>query len=252
MDMQSLQAQSITNASATPLLGKEVRVMEGGIDYNGGTVEIDIHLMDGNKTGTVVIKDKDGNTVAELEATAESSNGGDVKVKWDGTDSETLKQVAAGQYTIEVLDASGLNAAGYAFKDGMVSGVSFSATGAGLTVDGRQYGLGYLVNVEEDKSAKSSSGTSNSKVSDDVAKKIASIMNAKDKDGAIEKIAEILGVDEDSEEVYKVVEILNKSATSEEDQDKLETEMIKKLAELLGQEDEEYAEMLKKVQNTLG
>jgi len=270
MEMQTLQAQSITNASATPLLGKEVRVMEGGLEYKGGTAEIDIHLMDGNKTGTVVIKDKDGNTVAELEATAESSKGGDVKVKWDGKDTETLKQVAAGQYTIEVLDASGLNTAGYAFKDGTVSGVSFSATGAGLTIDGRQYGLGYLVNVEEDKSTMSS-GNSNSNVSSDVSKKIASIMSAKDKEGAVEKIAKALGLDlnagtrietddwgnknvviEDesvyylnNEELRSVVDILNKPGAKED-------EMIKKLAELLGQEDEEYAEMLKKVQNTLG
>jgi len=250
MEMQTLQAQSITNASATPLLGKDVRVMEPGFDHTSGSREFNIHLLDGNKNGTLVIKDSDGNTVAELEVSAESSKGGDVVVKWDGNDSETKKPVKKGQYTIEVLDISGLTNAGYAFKDGTVSGVSFSATGAGLTVDGMQYGLGYLVSVEGDKTKSSNDSYSN--VSSDVAKKIASIMNAKDKDGAIDKIATVLGleIDEDgdylnNEELHSVIEILNKSGTKED-------EMIKKLAELLGQEDEEYAEMLKKVQNTLG
>ncbi|GBU25293.1 flagellar basal-body rod modification protein FlgD [Fibrobacteria bacterium R8-3-H12] len=252
MEMQTLQAQSITNASATPLLGKDVRVMEGGIDYKSGGMEFDIHLLDGNKNGTVVIKDKDGKTIAELEVSAESSKGGDVKVKWDGKDTETGKLVLNGQYTIEVMDPSGTKTAGYAFKDGTVSGVSFSATGAGLTIDGRQYGLGYLVSVDDDTSKKVSSASNNPNVSDDVAKKIASIMNSRESSGAIREIAKALGWKEgidgdplDYEGVNEVVEILNKNGSTEE-------EMIKKLAELLGKEDEEYAAMLNKVKNTLG
>jgi flagellar basal-body rod modification protein FlgD len=247
MEMQTLQAQSITNASATPLLGKEVRVMEAGFEHKSGAKEFNIHLTDGNKNGTVVIKDKDGKTVAELEIAAESSKGGDVKVKWDGKDTETSNLVLGGQYTIEVLDASGMKNAGYAYKDGTVSGVSFSASGAGLTIDGVQYGLGYLVSVEEDSSGKASEGSKNPdyKVSDDVIKKIASIMSSKDNNDAIEKIAEALGLDEEDDGVNKVVEILNKNGVSDED-------IIKQLASLLGQEDEDFAEMIKKVKDILG
>jgi len=257
MEMQTLQAQSITNASATPLLGKDVRVMEAGFDYKSGGREFNIHLTDGNKNGTVLIKDKDGKTVAELEVSTESSKGGDVKVKWDGNDTETNKMVLGGQYTIEVMDPSGTKNAGYAYKDGTVSGVSFSASGAGLTIDGMQYGLGYLVSVEEDSSGKSgnSKGTNNNpdhKVSDDVLKKIASIMNSRENGNAIREIAKALGWKEgtdgdpvDYEGVNDVVEILNKNGATE-------NEMITKLADLLGKEDEDYAEMLKKVKNILG
>jgi len=255
MEMQTLQAQSITNASATPLLGKDVRVMEAGIDHKSGPRELNIHLLEGNKTGTVIIKDKDGKTVAELEVTAESSRGGDVTVKWDGKDTETNKLVATGLYTIDVMDASGIKTAGYAYKDGTVSGVSFSQSGAGLTVDGVQYGLGYLVSVDGDTSKNTSGGSNNNpdyKVSDDVMKKIASIMNSRENGNAIIEIAKALGWKDgmdgdpvDYEGVSEVVEILNKNGATEE-------EMIKKLADLLGKEDEDYAEMLKKVKDTLG
>jgi len=254
MEMQTLQAQSITNASATPLLGKDVRVMEAAFDYKSGGRELNIHLLEGNKTGTVVIKDKDGKTVAELEVGVESSKGGDAKIKWDGKDTETKNTVLAGQYTIEVLDASGMKNAGYAYKDGTVSGVSFSQSGAGLTIDGLQYGLGYLVSVDDDgKKAGGSNNNLDNKVSDDVMKKIAAIMNTKDNKFAIENIAKVLGwkdvetdgEPQDYEGMNEIIEILNKPGIKDE-------EIIKKLAEFLGKEDEEYAEMLKMVKKTLG
>ncbi|MDR2580089.1 MAG: DUF4116 domain-containing protein [Fibromonadaceae bacterium] len=153
MDMQSLQAQSITNASATPLLGKEVRVMETAFDHRGLTErEFNIYLSEGNRYGVVLIKDADGKIVAEIDVAAESSKGGEVKVKWDGTDSKTGDKVLGGKYTIEVLDYSGSKTAGYAYQDGIVSGVSFSAAGAGLTINDVLYGLGYLIHVEKDDS----------------------------------------------------------------------------------------------------
>ncbi|MDR2594791.1 MAG: hypothetical protein LBC87_08495 [Fibromonadaceae bacterium] len=256
MEMQTLQAQSITNASATPLLGKDVRVMEAVIDYKSGGREFNIHLLEGNKNGTVVIKDKEGKTVAELEIAAESSKGGDVKVKWDGKDTETKNLVLSGQYSIEVMDSSGLKNAGYAYQEGSVSGVSFSQSGAGLTINGLQYGLGYLVSVAEDgkkPSGGSSSSNPDSKMSDDVMKKIATIMKSKDDKFAIENIAKVLGWKDaetdgdpqDYEGVVEIVEILNKPGIKDE-------EIIKKLAEILGKEDEEYAEILKKVKDTLG
>jgi flagellar basal-body rod modification protein FlgD len=248
MDMQTLQAQSITNASATPLLGKDVRVMEAGFNYKGsGGKEFDIHLTDGNRYGTVVIKDSEGRTVAELEVAAESSKGGDIKVKWDGKDTKTNEPVLGGEYTLEVLDATCTKNVGYAYKDGTVSGVSFSASGAGLTIDGTQYGLGYLVSVEGDRSGNTGDGSNkqNYNVSEDVVKKIASIMSCKDSKGAVEMIADVLGVEEDDEEISKVIEILNKDGATDEN-------MIKQLANLLGQKDEDYAEMIKKVKDILG
>ena len=150
MDMQTLQAQSITNASATPLINKMVRVMEEGFDYNGiDGKEFNIHLTEGNKSAKVLIKNAEGDVVAELGANVDTNKGGDVTVKWDGKDPETGNPYLGGKYTIEVMKPSGTAAAGYAFNEGVVTGVNFGAGGAALTINGKQYGLGYLVNVED-------------------------------------------------------------------------------------------------------
>jgi flagellar basal-body rod modification protein FlgD len=151
MEMQTLQAQSITNASATPLLGKDVRVMEASFQHAGLTSrEFDIFLTEGNKNGMVVIKDSDGRVVAELDAGTDSTKGGETKVTWDGKDKEG-NNVLGGKFTVEVVDAAtGLKNVGYAYQDGTVTGVGFNAGGASITVDGLQYGLGYLVHVHND------------------------------------------------------------------------------------------------------
>lgn len=149
MDMQTLQAQSITNASATPLIGKNVRVMESNFEYSGQDGrEFDIHL-EGTKQGIVYIRDGEGNTIAELDVVVDSSKGGDTVAKWDGIDQKTGNKVLGGTYFIEVMDAHNTKRIGYAYQDGKVSGVSFGSGGASLTVNGTQFGLGFLVNVED-------------------------------------------------------------------------------------------------------
>jgi len=150
MNMQNLQAQSITNASATPLLGKDVRVMEPSFHHKGlCEKEFNIYVMDGNRQGTVVVKDKEGTVVGEIGFTMDDSKGGDITVKWDGKNQETGNLYLGGEYTVEVVSTNGAKNVGYAFQDGRVTGVNFSSSGAALTVNGLQYGLGYLVKVNE-------------------------------------------------------------------------------------------------------
>ncbi len=150
MEMQTLQAQSITNASATPLLGKDVRVMESSFEHKGsGSREFNIYLGDGNRSATVMIKDSEGNVVAEIPAEVESNKGGETKVTWDGKDQSTGNLVLGGKFTVEVMNASGTANAGYAYQDGTVTGVNFNSNGAAITVNGISYGLGYLVNVKD-------------------------------------------------------------------------------------------------------
>jgi len=150
MNMQNLQAQSITNASATPLLGKDVRVMESTFHHKGLSArEFNIYVTEGNSQGTVLVKDKDGNIVGEIGFAMEDSKGGDTTVKWDGKNQETGNLYLGGDYTVEVVSTNGAKSIGYAFQDGRVSGVNFSSTGAALNINGIQYGLGYLVRVNE-------------------------------------------------------------------------------------------------------
>jgi flagellar basal-body rod modification protein FlgD len=151
MEMQTLQAQSITNSSATPLLGKDVRVMEASFQHEGLTSrEFNVFLTEGNKSGMLVIKDSEGRVVAEISAGTDSTKGGETKVKWDGKDKEG-NNVLGGNFTGEIVDAAtGLKSVGYAYQDGTVTGVGFSAGGASMTINGKQYGLGYLVHVHND------------------------------------------------------------------------------------------------------
>jgi len=150
MNMQTLQAQSITNASATPLLGKDVRVMESTFHHTGlSEKEFNIYVMEGNSQGNVLIKDKDGNVVGEIGFTMDDSKGGDTTVKWDGKNQDTGNLYLGGEYTVEVVSTNGAKSVGYAFQDGRVTGVNFSSSGAALTVNGLNYGLGYLVKVNE-------------------------------------------------------------------------------------------------------
>jgi flagellar basal-body rod modification protein FlgD len=151
MDLQNLQAQSITNASATPLLGKDVRVMESSFHHKGScSRDFNIYVMEGYSQGNVVVKNKDGDVVAEIGFSLEDSKGGDITVKWNGKNRDNGEFYLGGDYTVEVMSVNGTKNIGYAFQDGMVSGVNFSSTGATLTVGENQYGLGYLVKVNGD------------------------------------------------------------------------------------------------------
>jgi flagellar hook assembly protein FlgD len=149
MDMQNLQAQSITNASATPLLGKEVRVMESTFHHTGKcSRDFKINVLEGNSQGNVIIKDKDGNVLGEVAFTMSDSKGGDTVVKWDGKNHETGELYLGGDYKVEVKSTNGAKDVGYAYDDGMVNRVDFSSSGAALTVNGVKYALAYLVMVK--------------------------------------------------------------------------------------------------------
>lgn len=151
MTLQTLNSQSTTNASATPLLGKQVRVSEGSLTYEGNGETFDVHLKEGSSKGTLVIRDAKDVVVAEVAVSRADSKGGDVNITWNGkgTDGTAL---LAGKYTMEVVGTDGTTSAGYVFKDGKVTSVGFGETGATLTIDGTKYGLKNLVNVEEAES----------------------------------------------------------------------------------------------------
>jgi flagellar hook assembly protein FlgD len=102
----------------------------------------------------VHIIDADGNTVAQIDVDVESSKGGDTVVKWDGKDQESGDLLLGGKYTVEVRDIHNSKKVGYAYQDGVVTGVNFNGIGASLTVNGTQFGLSYLVSVEEAIGAK--------------------------------------------------------------------------------------------------
>jgi len=148
MTMQTLNSQSMTNSSATPLLGKEVRVAKADLVHEQGKTDaLKVTLEDSYRSGTLEISDSKGNVVARVPIEAKEK-GGDAQVEWNGkgTDGTSL---ASGSYTLSVLASDGKTTAGYVYDEGVVKGVSFNSTGATLSINGKSYGLGRLLNVKE-------------------------------------------------------------------------------------------------------
>lgn len=147
MAMQTLNSQSSTNATATTLIGKEVRVAQSNLVYNGQGVSIDAYLSEGNKTGKMVLRDAKDNVVAEIAVSRENSKGGEVTVEWNGVGTDGTK-VPAGSYSMEMVGADGESSAGYAYVEGLVTAVNFNGNGSSFTINGTQYGLTSLVKVQ--------------------------------------------------------------------------------------------------------
>jgi flagellar basal-body rod modification protein FlgD len=152
MSLQTLNSQSMTNASATPLIGKKVRVSESTLDHTAkATQTFQVNLYEGNKQGTLVIRDEKDTIVAEIALQNENSKGGDLTVTWDGT-AANGDILPAGRYSMEVQAQDGTSSAGYVYMEGTVSAVSFGANCANLTIGDKKYGLKNLVNVENAES----------------------------------------------------------------------------------------------------
>lgn len=149
MTLQTLNSQSMTNASATPLLGKNVRVSVGDFSHTSGkTHDLDVHLNEGYSTGVLQILDSNDKVIREIPVTGSNSKGGDYEAKWDGLDSEG-KTVTSGTYTFSLVNSDGKSTAGYVWDEGKVSSVGFGETGASLTINDVKYALKNLVTVTD-------------------------------------------------------------------------------------------------------
>lgn len=146
MQSQELNAASQTNSSAVGLLGKTVRLRKEDVSFNGQLTEFPVHLEKG-KAAQVQIIDKEGNLVATLAATPEEGSS-DTTVQWDGKLSDG-SIAAAGTYSLQVLDSSGMNLVGYAYNEGKVEGIRYSNGLAFVTLNQKNYPVSDLVTVLE-------------------------------------------------------------------------------------------------------
>lgn len=152
MSLQTLNSQSVVNSSATPLIGKEVRVMQSSLSHTkGDTKTFDLHMNKGYSKGTLQIMDSKDNVVAEIAVSRDGTADGDLTVKWDGNGTDG-KALATGEYTMKLATTDGETAIGYAWDEGVVSSVGFSSSGADISVNGTKYAMAYLVNVTNAKS----------------------------------------------------------------------------------------------------
>jgi len=139
--------QSISNALATTVIGKQVRASGSTVAYDGsGAVKLGYTLPSAASSAEVKILDQYGTVVRTIKGTGITA--GDDDVSWDGmTDAGT--QAGAGQYTVQVTaaDAKGgaLTATPYFY--GSVTGVRFKSSGTVFVVDGQEIALSDILEV---------------------------------------------------------------------------------------------------------
>jgi flagellar basal-body rod modification protein FlgD len=142
---QANSATSISNSSATSLIGKSVRVSASDIVFDpskSAPIEINVHVEDA--TSVLSIVDEEGTIVNALPI----DKSGEMMVKWAGLKMDGDK-APAGKYSLKVTSRDGSKETGYTFLEDKVNGVSYTKTGVRLEVRGQNVGLEQVVHVGE-------------------------------------------------------------------------------------------------------
>ncbi len=150
VDGQAGSATTISNASATNLLGKFARVTAKDIAYVSGqskAVELSVHT-DAGVDPVLSILDKDGNIMNVMTLQA----GADAKVSWDGTRMDG-KKAQTGNYSLKVTSRDGATEAGYTYFENRIEGITYAKDGVRLEINGQKIGMDQVVHVGEPPSA---------------------------------------------------------------------------------------------------
>ena len=146
VDAQKYSAQSVSNASAVSLIGKQVRLRSTDVFARGTAGEnipIQVHL--GNaQSAEVRLLDSDGNVVKTFVATGKDAENS-VTLNWDGV-GDNGKHVQAGTLAVQI-QGSDTDPGLYAFVQDQVQGVRFSSEGALIKVGGRELSVGNVMDV---------------------------------------------------------------------------------------------------------
>jgi len=147
IDSTTLMNQSISNALATNVIGKEVRASGTSFNYTGsGDMKLGYSLPSAAVSTDVQIVDQSGTVIRTISGTGVAV--GDNDVKWDGlTDKGT--QAVAGKYTIKAVatDAKSASITSTPYFYGVVTGVRFKSTGTVFVVDGSEINLADVLEV---------------------------------------------------------------------------------------------------------
>jgi len=142
-----LMAQSIGNALAATMIGKDVKASGNTVQWTGaGDARFGYTL--GSDAATVTLKVYDANGTLVRTMTDTNVSSGDTAATWDGKD-DAGATMAAGTYTIsvEAEDATGATVSASTFLSGTVSGVRFKSTGTVFIVDGMEIPLANILEI---------------------------------------------------------------------------------------------------------
>ncbi|MDB5048727.1 MAG: flgD [Fibrobacteres bacterium] len=146
VDGQATSASTISNSSATGLIGKTVRVSASDVIYDPASttpIKINVHSEAGDGS-VLTILDKDQNIVNALPLQA----AGESTVEWNGQKLDGSK-APAGAYTLKVTSPDGSKDTGYTFFENKVTGISFAKTGTKLEINGQSVGFEQVLHVGE-------------------------------------------------------------------------------------------------------
>ena len=146
---QIYAAQSMSNSSSMSLIGKEVRMRQPAVSWDGKSelVPIRVHLGSANDA-VVEIKNADGEVIATLKATNKDAQNS-ATVYWNGkqTSGETAK---IGNYMLNVKGSEN-NSALYTFVQEVVEGVRFTETGVLVKIGGSEISMGEVMDVSNEE-----------------------------------------------------------------------------------------------------
>ncbi|MDR0330463.1 MAG: hypothetical protein LBH93_01975 [Chitinispirillales bacterium] len=151
LDAQMYASQSVANSSAMSLIGREVRMRQVTVSWDGGLesrVPINIHLGNADK-GVVEIRNANGDIVRTI-AVAEKDAQNSATVYWDGKldDGTTAKP---GNYLVGA-QGGDKNSSLYTYVQSVVEGVRFTTDGVLVKIDGREISIGEVLDVSLDSS----------------------------------------------------------------------------------------------------
>ncbi len=143
---QMYSSQSVANASAMSLIGRDVRMIQDKVSWDGkdGTkVPIKVHL--GNATsGNVEVKDEDGKVIRTIAASGKDAQNS-VTVYWDGKTDDGLK-AKAGTYSVGVAGQD-KDSSLYTYVQEVVEGVRFTGDGVLVKIGGREININGVLDV---------------------------------------------------------------------------------------------------------
>ncbi|MGM0462299.1 MAG: flagellar hook capping FlgD N-terminal domain-containing protein [Fibrobacterota bacterium] len=146
LDIQNNTAQSMSNASAVSLVGREVRLMQDSFSWEGNSNQ-PFRVQMGNRSSvTVEILDSDDEVIDEVTVDGkDDTNAG--TFTWDGVTQEGEK-AEFGEYKLRVRENAESSDELYCFVQDVVKGLRYTDSGAMLNVDNREISVGNIIEVE--------------------------------------------------------------------------------------------------------
>lgn len=136
----------ISSASATSLLGKQVRVYAKDILFDPNAtnpIDINVHADPGKVSLLTILDDKEN-----IVNTKPITQSGEIKAQWDGKKLDGTIAVG-GKYHLRVTSPEGVDS-GYTYMEDRVTGVNFAKEGMRLEVRGQSIGIDQVVHVGEE------------------------------------------------------------------------------------------------------